>query len=438
MKNNLFSKILSFICALLIWIIVYNISDPVITIQQSNIPIIILNENSITSKNKVYSIQGDKTINFYIKGKQSIIKSIKPSDINVTADLSRLSDVNAVKINIEIPKYANEIEIIYGKYDTLKVSLDNLVSKTFDLDVIPIEELSNKYFIYNHNIDKEIKITGAQQIINKISKIYIEPNLKYIKPNYKAELTIKAKDNFGSELDLSSLTLDNQSVSYNPTIYNVKEVDLNINCIGEVPYGYQLNKNDFNPSKVFITGTDDELKNINEINVNYDITGMTNSKTIKFKLNDYIENPNIYLIDEKIEITLTLEIEQFSTKTFKLKTTDISIKNMPEKMTLEFLTELNNDLTINVMGSKDILSNLQIEDINPYVDFKDLSLGQHNLPIQIINDNLKLINTSNLNFELKEIVPETTIEEPETSTSESLPDTSTNSPENDNTKKEEF
>lgn len=401
MKNNLTIKLMSFFFAFIIWVSVYNIYDPVISISK-NIPIQILNEDSIKKINKVYTIDGDKSISFYIKGKQSIIKNIKDSDIIVSADLSRLSELNTVKVNIDIPKY-NNIDVIYGKTDTLKIILDNYVSKTFDLKVNYDGKINDKYYLCNDNVNEKITISGSQQIINKISDVYINSDLTKLYPNYQNELEIKAKDSFNTNIDLTKLEIDKQFYIYKPTVYNVKTVPININLIDNVKNEYHIKSKNFVPNNVKISGTDELLNKTNNLSISYEVNNLSQNENIKIKIKDYLDDKNLYLVDNELEVSLNIKSSKYTNKTYLLSLSDISIKNMPQNMNISYTN--NTDLyEVTITGFEEDLINLKNIDLNAYIDLKDLNLGKHNIEINVSNDKIKLIKTTSIEFELNQSI----------------------------------
>ena len=56
LTNNLGLKLLSLLAAAIIWLVVVNIDDPVSTRTYSSIPVEVINEDTITSEGKVYSV----------------------------------------------------------------------------------------------------------------------------------------------------------------------------------------------------------------------------------------------------------------------------------------------------------------------------------------------------------------------------------------------
>jgi monomeric isocitrate dehydrogenase len=117
---NLLRKIGSLIFAIITYVIIYNIYDPIITVKIENVAVQIQNEDAITKLGKVYSIKENGFIDIYVKGKNSLVKDISNKDIKAIADLQNLSITNSVSINVEIPKLKNEnIDISFEQNDTL-------------------------------------------------------------------------------------------------------------------------------------------------------------------------------------------------------------------------------------------------------------------------------------------------------------------------------
>ena len=73
LTNNLGMRILAVVIAVLIWIIVVNVSDPIIESTYSGIPVEIINADTITKQNKTYDVLNDTdSISVTISAKRSI------------------------------------------------------------------------------------------------------------------------------------------------------------------------------------------------------------------------------------------------------------------------------------------------------------------------------------------------------------------------------
>ena len=104
LTNNLGFKIISVILAIMLWLVVLNVSDPEKTTTIVNIPITILNESAITGQEKIYQVIAGKTATVKVTGPRTIIDSLEASSFKATADMADLSMTNAVEVKVELIK----------------------------------------------------------------------------------------------------------------------------------------------------------------------------------------------------------------------------------------------------------------------------------------------------------------------------------------------
>ena len=121
LTNNLGMRILAVVIAILIWIIVVNVSDPIIESTYSGIPVEIINADTITKQNKNYDILNDTdSISVTLSAKRSISDLLGRDNIKATADLANLDmEKGTVRIKLETNKYNDKIESIKAKNDIL-------------------------------------------------------------------------------------------------------------------------------------------------------------------------------------------------------------------------------------------------------------------------------------------------------------------------------
>ena len=100
MTKNIGFKIMAFLFAVLLWVIVVNVDDPVVSAVYRDIPITVINDDVVTNKGKVYQIVDDvQKVNVTVYAKRSLISKISGESISATADLSQM-DVNTYMVPI--------------------------------------------------------------------------------------------------------------------------------------------------------------------------------------------------------------------------------------------------------------------------------------------------------------------------------------------------
>ena len=189
--ENIGLKILSLFIAMLLWLGIVNMADPIVTRTFSKIPVEILNENSISDVNRVYEVVSGKKVDVKVKGKRSVVDNIEEEDFRATADLSELSKVNAVAINVVL-KSGNgrsNVELDWGNA-VLQVTLEKKVTDKFKVEVKTEGELDSHYVLGDVNVQPNIiEVSGGKSKISQIGSIGVVVYLDGKTEDFKDDLT---------------------------------------------------------------------------------------------------------------------------------------------------------------------------------------------------------------------------------------------------------
>ena len=115
LTNNFGFKLLAFVFAFMLWLVVYNIEDPVITRPYTAI-VSVKNEDKIKEMNKCYEIiDASNIVSFSVSAKRSIIEKLEDSDFTAVADmnnimLSRDKKTAQIRIDISSSRYSSSIK----------------------------------------------------------------------------------------------------------------------------------------------------------------------------------------------------------------------------------------------------------------------------------------------------------------------------------------
>ena len=147
LTNNFWYKVLALLFAIILWLVVYNVDDPVIT-RTYMTTVTLQNEDSI--QDKYYEIlDNSHNVSFTVSGKRSILDKIDDSDFTATADFNEMivSEGGArgsVKINIMAKRSASLLKI-NGSNKLLVVSLEDAKSKQFVVNPTTEGEVADGY-----------------------------------------------------------------------------------------------------------------------------------------------------------------------------------------------------------------------------------------------------------------------------------------------------
>lgn len=380
LTRNIGLKILSLLLAVLLWVIILNVDDPVKTESFSNIQVNKINENVLKSKDQVYEVVSGDTVDVKVKGKRSIIEKLKKEDFQAIADLSQLSVVDAAPINISIPRYEGMVEIVERDTFTMKVRLEKLDTQQFRVDVVEKGTVSEGYYIKEKTARPNmIQVSGAATMINKIDKVVVEVDVGNADESFKVEAVPKVYDKNGTLMDSSKMTFNYEKVKVAVNLLKTKTVSLFIDLTGKPFYGYQYVNFEYEPKQVVIAGEQDELDKVQYIKGEYNINNKSADFETEVDIKDFIKN-DVILIDENQNAVINVDIEKLDSKDVSFNTGDIDIRNLPDGMNVKFNSK--DIIKVSVYADQETLSTLTKYTLRPYIDMTDETSGSKYVNIQ--------------------------------------------------------
>ena len=109
--------VISLVLAFIIWFIITNYRNPVITRTITGVPVNVINASHVESMGLSYSLAaGYDTVSVTVRGNRSNVESLRASNITVDADLTQLISLDTspvmVPLSVTIPGIPPETVII--------------------------------------------------------------------------------------------------------------------------------------------------------------------------------------------------------------------------------------------------------------------------------------------------------------------------------------
>lgn len=380
LTRNIGLKILAIILASILWLVITNVDDPVTAKSFPNIPVQILNADEIKALNQVYSITEGASIDFTAAARRSVADSLSKEDFRITADLSKLSDLKTVTINIKyLGSPSDGVTITNGLNQVMKVEMEDLVEKHFRVAVKQAGELSKGCYVYEKTASTILKISGPRSKIEKIADVVVEVDVTGYTKSFNTVEEPKALDADGKEIDDTNLTFSRASIPVSVGMYNTKSISLNIDPIGTAANGYVMTNKEYEPQTIEIAAADDVLNKIDELTINEDISGA--SANIEKEVNLQEQLPEgVILVDENQTVVVNITVEREQTKEITIQPSDIDVRNVPEDLEMNYLTTA--PITIMLSGPKKEIDGLSKADIKPYIDLTNFKIGNYSAIIR--------------------------------------------------------
>ena len=227
LTNNISLKILSVFLAIMLWLVVINVSDPEKTSTISNIPITIINEDAITGQEKVYEIVSGAKASVQVTGPRTIIDSLDSKSFRATADLSELSMTGAVAVNVELVKPAYRSKVDIDVKTTMKVAVEDLIHKEFTAEVSDKGNLAEGYVIFGRQMEESlVEVVAPESVMATINKVCVVVDMTGAKEDFSVNAKFQAYDNRGTVINAekNNITFSIPETRVDITVYPVKQI----------------------------------------------------------------------------------------------------------------------------------------------------------------------------------------------------------------------
>lgn len=268
--NNLGFKILALVFAFVLWLVITNTTDPVITRTVTGIPVTIENEALVLDGTHVYTVLSGNTATVVVSGNRSIIGNLSASDFTATADFAELSITNAVPIKVELAgdkaRYAGSVTITQRTL-SMVISLENMSEETLDVEV-QFNGQVPEGMIIEDAVASPAKVTfhAPESLITGAEKAVALVNYSEVTGDATLEKDLIIYNSGGVPITLGEDNyLDPAKVSVKITTNSIKNIPLSIETTGTPQDGYELKGITFSKAVVPVRGDEQVLSGLHEI-----------------------------------------------------------------------------------------------------------------------------------------------------------------------------
>ena len=381
--DNLGLKILALLCSFVIWFVVMNLEDGVVTKTIYDIPVNIINGDTITQNGKLYNVTEGETVDVIVKGPRSTVENLEATSFEATADISHLSVTNSTTIKVSLN---NTVSVTRAKKVSITpvnqyviLSIEEEVEKSIPVRVITTGNASDGYAIGNVvPTPNMITVSGPESVLSNIveARAVVDVNGAY--EDIERVVRVGCIDGYGAAVEKDNVFLSANDVTVSIPVYGTKEVPINITTAGKVHDGYDIRSINFEPSTVVIAGEKEVLDTIESIDIK-----------------DVVVTDATSNIEKNIDI---VELEK------TLNTGDIRILGATEDKNYEIVDP--QPLKIKIQGFEDEIADIEAVDLNPRINLEGYQAGKYDLEIEFDDgDNYTINGTYRVKIEVRDNTP---------------------------------
>ena len=364
--NNLLLKLLSVAAAMVLWLIVVNIDDPITDVSFRNIKVDIVNADILADQGQVYRVvEGTDTVDLTVYARTSVAGRLQASDFRATADVQK--------------------DLRYDSMVSISVSYVGGNARTEDAIERIDQSRSNVLVSIEESV--VVEITGPKSTVDEIREVVAEVNIAGITGTAVRTCTLKLIDGNGDEMDDTYLEYAEKDQPFQVTVttLNTKEVGISFDVSQAAPEGYGLSAISYTPQTVTIAGEQSNIRPILNLDIPAEALnpdGQTGSVEQTVDISQYLPD-GIRIPDEnEREIVVRMEIIPYETTSYTFVPGQIHFANIQEGLELD--AEDSGDVTIQVSGLPADLAALTQDSIQLTADLADCTrAGSYTVPVTV-------------------------------------------------------
>ncbi|MFW2489476.1 YbbR-like domain-containing protein [Clostridium chromiireducens] len=365
-NRTLIVKIICILLSFCLWLYISNVENPLRTYELKNIPVELINENSLIDSKFAIMNKQQFTVDLKLEGPSSEVIKIRKEDFKIVADMSAYALKGGENtIPVQIISYPQNINIKNNGFLGIKVNLEELVQK--EVTIKSKVKVNYKEHIYEKEqtiSPKTVKVTGGKSVIERISDAILTGDERDVDNNKQSDYSIKFVDSFGNEVN--DVESDIKTAKLSIVVTNGKVVPINLKTNGTIPQGFVLDGYELSKNSVNILGNSQNLDKISSIDTeSVDMSSLQSDSQMNVKLN----LPEGILVQDGegiINVKFKVKKEESVTKNIVC---NVQIKNLSENLILE-----NSNLTTNVAltGIQTELDKVTAQNINVILDLSNI------------------------------------------------------------------
>ncbi|MCI8985941.1 MAG: hypothetical protein HFI60_08325 [Lachnospiraceae bacterium] len=368
-------KLVSFLFAAVLWLIVTNINDPSSPYKESNIPVVLKNTDLITNNGQIYEVLDgtDMIDSVVIWAPRSVVDKLNRSDIVAEADVRDLTSLNTISIKLSTNKYNDKLDSIKGSIENVKLNIENKETRSFPIKANLTGEVGEGYMVGNVSTEQNlIRVSGPESLISQIARAQAEVDISGFTSNIGTDSDIRLYNEAGVEIKAESIEKSITKVRVNIEILEKKTVPISFKFSG-IPAEDYRTTGEITSSRnsVELAGKSETLRGISAIEIPegvIDVSGAVETVETVIDLRDYLP-AGVVLAEEGFDgnISVSVQIEQQRRQTVSGMMENIQFVGVPEGYEA-VINEPEERYQVTLIGLASELAEIDVNTLEVYVD----------------------------------------------------------------------
>lgn len=390
LHHNLALKVVSVLGAVLLWTYITNTQDPYDAVTFYDVPVQVINDEKLTSNDKIVEILSGSEVTVTVEGRRSICNVLTVDDVIAVADFEKTTENATVPIDVSIKGYTDkQLSITRGRGEFMKLSLEDYASKEFKVTIETSGKPADGYVIDNAVASPNvITVSGSKMQLSRIQSVVVTVNVDSLSGTSTINLKPVVYDMNDDVIAGDKLTLSTPSVQVTTAIYPVSNIKVYAYMTGDVDANYEANSISSYPSSVSIAGKPEEVAKMLEespsLRAYVDVTNAKQDveKTIDMStLIDSSKYPSVHIVSSDSMLAVKVSVTELQQKELMISAENLSLINGKENFSYE--VRMLSTRKVVVKATRGWLDGLTVDSLKPLLDLGKIeSPGLITVPVQ--------------------------------------------------------
>ncbi|NPV43947.1 MAG: hypothetical protein HPY70_08230 [Firmicutes bacterium] len=395
LRNNMSIKLISVLVAVLLWMYVISEQNPYIIHIYRDVPVKL--NNLDTANFALKEEEADFKVSVRVRGRRATISELTKSEIKAEVNLrGRMEGENLIPVAVTVP---DNVELLDINPPEIMVTLETIIEKQVPI-VVRLTGIPAGGFAAMDPSAKpgEAVLKGARSVVESVKSAFVSVDISGKNRDVKGNFPLRVVDEKNGEV--KNITFRPETVDVIVPIVKKADVEVIPKITGSPAGGYAVSDITVVPLTLSVTGEDEVVESLNELYTEgLDITGLSQDiqKEVKVILPEGVKPVR----GEKDTVTVFINIEKEVEGSLKI-TKEVDVINLQGGY--EAVIEPV-EITLNFKGLRQFVDNVKEDDINIYVNLKNLKQGVYNAKLQVgVPENITLLDYSpkNISVEIRE------------------------------------
>lgn len=395
LRNNMSIKLISILVAVLLWMYVISEQNPYIIHIYRDVPVKL--NNLDTANFALKEGEAGFKVSVRVRGRRATISELTKSEIKAEVNLrGRMEGENLIPVAVTVP---DNVELLDINPPEIMVTLETIIEKQVPIVVRLTGTPAGGFAAMDPSAKPgEAVLKGARSVVESVKSAFVSVDISGKNRDVKGNFPLRVVDEKNGEV--KNITFRPETVDVIVPIVKKADVEVIPKITGSPAGGYAVSDITVVPLTLSVTGEDEVVESLNELYTEgLDITGLSQDiqKEVKVILPEGVRPVR----GEKDTVTVFINIEKEVEGSLKI-TKEVDVINLQDGY--EAVIEPV-EITLNFKGLRQFVDNVKEDDINIYVNLKNLKQGVYNAKLQVgVPENITLLDYSpkNISVEIRE------------------------------------